>query len=82
MASVTDEGAASLAPGWEELPTRSLRDLRTVLSFRMMNELRKTDSRSAKKAAAAEAEATNCRELVGKVRAELQRRAAAGDKDA
>lgn len=82
MANVIDEGTASLAPGWEKTPTRSLRDLRMVLSFRMMNELRKTDSRSEKKAAAAEAEANNCRELVAKVRAELQRRAAAGDKEA
>ena len=72
MASIHDPGTVSLLPGWEKESTRSLRDLRMALGGRYMLSLRKGNV----------PEANNCRALLAKVRAEIERRAAAGDKEA
>jgi len=61
MASITDKGVASLAPGWESLPVSSLKDLRTSLSFRAMLQLRTGTKRGEK-------ESANCFNLVHQVR--------------
>jgi len=64
MASIPDQGTASLAEGWEKLDTPALRHLRTVLSFRMMAHLKRNKMK----------EAENCRRLVAQTRAEINRR--------
>ena len=67
MASIYDNGVASLADGWETGSIGNLRHLRTVLSFRAMLHLRKGGTR-------AEKEALNCFELVRLVRARISAR--------
>lgn len=64
MADALQEGTASLEPGWEKLPTESLRDLRTVLGTRWMVMLRRNKLK----------ECENVQGLLTKVRAELARR--------
>lgn len=67
MADIADKGVASLAEGWQTQSTDSLRDLRTVLSFRAMYHLKRGGKRN-------EAEAKNCFELTALVRAEINSR--------